>query len=536
MMRDPQPSNPKANSWIGQTIGDRNRYRITSRLGGGGMGDVFLATDTLLGQQVALKMLKDKLLEEPEVRQRFEREALLCAAIQGEHVVQVNDYGLTDEGYPFFVMEYLRGQTLGDLLQKERHLSIERTVKIVSQICDGLFKAHSGVVLSHEGTKSDESIYLVHRDLKPENIFLVSTSLGELVKILDFGIAKVVSKEIQSTNTGLFMGTFQYAAPEQIEGRKDLDLRADIYSLGMIIYEMLCGTDPFGCLTDGRGGANWLRAHISDPPRSLRSQPNGEHIPDLLEAVVLRCLSKSPSDRFASVVDLYQALQQATGIKTDAIMMRLIASSAATTISRPDLSGFKETIPNASNSSQSKNSQSKNSQSKNNDAISGIKDKLENVLMSYVGPIAKILVKQTSIGSTNPSDVIERLSQHIPLSQQKEFKAKAQTAFFPTEIKSTTPQTDKTKTTANSSVNAAISAPPITNSANNQTNNQTNKQINQAFIDQCQQELSQVIGPMAKLIIKKALVQNPSQSQLIEAIARQIPDANQAEKFRKKFN
>ena len=156
--------------------------------------------------------------------------------------------------------------------------------------------------------------------------------------------------------------------------------------------------------------------------------------------------------------------------------------------------------------------------------------------MSYVGPIAKILVKQTSIGSTNPSDVIERLSQHIPLSQQKEFKAKAQTAFFPTEIKSTTPQTDKTKTTANSSVNAAISAPPITNSANNQTNNQTNKQINQAFIDQCQQELSQVIGPMAKLIIKKALVQNPSQSQLIEAIARQIPDANQAEKFRKKFN
>ena len=522
-MRDPQQSNPKANPWIGQTIGDRNRYRISSRLGGGGMGDVFLATDTLLGQQVAVKMLKDKLLEELEVRQRFEREALLCAAIQGEHVVQVNDYGLTDEGYPFFVMEYLRGQTLGDLLQKERHLSIERTVKIVSQICDGLFKAHSGVILSHEGTKSGESIYLVHRDLKPENIFLVSTSLGELVKILDFGIAKVVSKEIQSTNTGLFMGTFQYASPEQIEGRKDLDLRADIYSLGMIIYEMLCGTDPFGCLTEGRGGSNWLRAHISDPPRSLRSQPNGEHIPVALEAAVLKCLSKSPSDRFASVVDLYQALQEATGIKTDAIMMRLIASSAATTISRPDLSGFKETIAKPSNSSPANNSQSGN-----NDTSSGIKDKLENVLMSYVGPIAKILVKQTSLGLTNPSDIIERLSQHIPPSQQTEFKAKAQTAFSSTEIKSTNPQTDKTKITANSSANTAIPTAPITNSANNQ--------ISQAFIDQCQQELSQVIGPMAKLIIKKALVQNTSQSQLIEAIARQIPDANQADKFRKKFN
>lgn len=524
-MRDPQQSNPKSNSWISQTVGDKNRYRIIRRLGGGGMGDVFLATDTLLGQQVALKILKDKLLEELEIRQRFQREALLCAAIQGEHVVQVNDYGLTEEGYPFFVMEYLRGQTLKSLLQKERHLSIERTVKIVSQICAGLFKAHSGVVLSHEGTNSGETIYLVHRDLKPENIFLVNTSLGELVKILDFGIAKVVSKEIQSTNTGLFMGTFQYAAPEQIEGRKDVDLRADIYCLGMIIYEMLSGTDPFGCLTEGRGGSNWLRAHISDQPRSLRLQPNGEHIPAALETVVLKCLSKSPSDRFASVVDLYQSLRQATGIKTDSIMMRLIASSAVTRISAPHLSNSKGTISKPSNSSQSNNLESTN-----NDAISGIKDKLENVLMTYVGPIAKILVKQTSPGSTNPSeisDLIESLSRHIPANQQAEFKAKAQTVLFSTEKKSTTPQTDKAKTTANSSVNPEISAPSITNSANNQ--------ISQAFIDRCQQELSQVIGPMAKLIIKKALAQNTSQSQLIEAISRQIPDASQADKFRKKF-
>ena len=127
-----------SNSWIGQSIGDRQRYRITARLGGGGMGEVFLALDTLLGQQVALKLLKEKLLGEGDIRQRFEREVLLCAAIQSENVVQVKDYGVTTDGYPFFVMEYLRGQTLGQLLQIDKHLSIERTVGIISQVCDGL--------------------------------------------------------------------------------------------------------------------------------------------------------------------------------------------------------------------------------------------------------------------------------------------------------------------------------------------------------------------------------------------------------------
>jgi serine/threonine-protein kinase len=249
----------QSNYWIGQLIGERSRYRIVTRLGGGGMGDVFLATDTLLGQQVAVKMLKERLVHETEVKQRFEREALLCAAIQGEHVVEVKDYGITNEGFPFFVMEYLQGQTLGQLLREEKRLSVERTVRIISQVCDGLFKAHSGVVMSHNSAQSSEVVKFVHRDLKPENIFLVNTSLGELVKVLDFGIAKVFSNDAECTNTGLFVGTFQYAAPEQIESRKDLDLRADIYSIGMILYEMLCGTDPFGCLQEGRLGVNCLR-------------------------------------------------------------------------------------------------------------------------------------------------------------------------------------------------------------------------------------------------------------------------------------
>lgn len=515
----------KPYSWIEQYVGDRHRYRINSRLGGGGMGDVFLATDTLLGQQVAIKMLKDKLVEETEIRQRFEREALLCAAIQCEHVVQVKDYGITAEGFPFFVMEYLQGQTLGQLLQRERRLSVERTVRIISQVCEGLFKAHSGVIMSHESAKNSEKIQLVHRDLKPENIFLVNTSLGELVKILDFGIAKVFCIDVQSTSTGLFMGTFQYAAPEQIESRKDIDLRADIYSLGMILYEMLCGTDPFGCLDEGRGGANWLRSHIAEPPRSLRSQPHCADLPIALESVVMKCLSKSPLQRFESVAALYQALQEATDVKVEAMaIMRSIAASAQTSISSSDSRPAKQVAQdsdlNSRNKPSSNSAQPKRSAQLDDENTSQIKQKLEMVLLRYVGPIAKILVKQSQINNLTSADVIDSLSQHVPPSQRAEFKMKAQS-----EISAVVHKFDPTINSKSKAIDAIELAP----------SSPTTKliPINPKFVDQCQQELAEIIGPMAKIVLQKALAQSPSQSQLVEAIAKQIP--NHAEKFRQRF-
>jgi eukaryotic-like serine/threonine-protein kinase len=399
------------NFWLGKAIGDRQRYRITDKLGGGGMGEVFLAVDTLLGQQVALKLLKEKLLAEGDIRQRFEREVLLCAAIQSENVVQVKDYGITEDGYPFFVMEYLRGQTLGQLLQIEKQLSIERTAGIISQVCDGLQIAHTGVMMTHEGAISGERVQFVHRDLKPENIFLVRTSLGELVKILDFGIAKVFSKDLQSTNTGLFMGTFQYAAPEQIEVRKDLDLRADIYSLGMILYEMLTGTDPFGCSLGGKGGSSWLRAHLSEPPRSLRSQPNCGHISINLESVVMQCLRKSPNGRFASVADLNRALQLAAQVKVDATTMlrsikpELLKTMAIAPVTKTPASTIEVAIPS-----------------------SNPQLELEQILVNFVGPIASLLLKQANSKATNSAELIELISKHIPSNKQSEFQSAIQSA------------------------------------------------------------------------------------------------------------
>ncbi|MBD3884895.1 serine/threonine protein kinase [Phormidium tenue FACHB-886] len=301
--------------WHGRLIGDRQRYRIEKRLGGGGMAEVFLAMDTLLGQLVAVKVLSEKLAA-GEMKERFEREVALCAALRSDHIVQVSDHGVTPEGYPFFVMEYLRGQTLGELLRREKVLSIGRTCSIIGQVCTGLHLAHQGIALWHSGATSSEHIKIVHRDLKPDNIFLVPMALGELVKILDFGIAQIRSDQSHSNATSVFLGTFRYAAPEQFDIGKDLDERADIYSLGMMLYEMLSGTDPFGfgqSVQSLNGGA-WAVAHASKPTQPLRQQPGCESLPPALEALVMRCLQKSPEQRFASVQELNAALRAAVSL------------------------------------------------------------------------------------------------------------------------------------------------------------------------------------------------------------------------------
>jgi WD40 repeat protein/serine/threonine protein kinase len=307
-------SSQPLDAWSGRLIGDNQRYRIDKHIGGGGMGNVFLAMDQLLGCPVALKLLKEKLAI-GELRKRFEREVVVCVALRSQHIVQVSDYGVTAEGYPFYVMEYLHGQTLRQLLKAEKRLSAERAVQIVTQICNGLNLAHQGVDLLHPRSQVSERVKVIHRDLKPDNIFLVPTAIGELVKVLDFGIAKLRSERFEQTiATNMFLGTYRYSAPEQLNVEQGLDERADIYSLGIILYEMLSGTDPFGLKLSHSSisGVTWAVAHCSKPPIRLRQQPGCEHLSPALEAVVMQCLMKSPDDRFPSVCELQAALQAAT--------------------------------------------------------------------------------------------------------------------------------------------------------------------------------------------------------------------------------
>jgi eukaryotic-like serine/threonine-protein kinase len=306
-------NSPSNNSWIGRLIGDNQRYRLEKRLGGGGMGDVFLATDTRVGKNVALKLLKDKLVASGEMKKRFEREISICAALQSDHIIEISDCGVTTEGYPFYVMEYLRGQTLRQLLMREKQLAPERVVKIMMQVCKGLELAHRGVIMQRDGS-STERIKVIHRDLKPDNIFLVPKDFGDWVKILDFGIAKIHSDTSEHTNlTKAFIGTFRYSSPEQIQNDKNIDVSADIYSLGIILYEMLSAADPFGLNVKGEqiSEPSWLLAHSYEPPRPLRTQPGCEQLPLELEAVVIKCLQKKPSNRFASATELSQALEVA---------------------------------------------------------------------------------------------------------------------------------------------------------------------------------------------------------------------------------
>ncbi|MCU0567407.1 MAG: serine/threonine protein kinase [Oculatellaceae cyanobacterium Prado106] len=306
--------NSAAQDWIDRSIGDGDRYHIDQRLGGGGMGEVFIATDTRLGKPIALKLLKESLAiaTDLDLRSRFERECSICAALKSQHIVQVTDYGVTAEGYPFYVMEYLQGQTLSELLASQPQLSMERACNIIIQACDGLSLAHAGVILRSPESSAGEQIKVVHRDLKPANILLIPTALGELVKIIDFGIAKIRSLNQEYSNaTGMFLGTFHYAPPEQFNLAGEVDERADIYSLGMMLYEMLTGVDPFGLEAHRQRVTNetWLNAHVRKIPMSLRSHPNCEQISPALEAIVMRCLEKQPGDRFSSVTELSQALQ-----------------------------------------------------------------------------------------------------------------------------------------------------------------------------------------------------------------------------------
>jgi serine/threonine protein kinase len=306
----------QSNSLLGRLIGDHDRYQLEALLGTGGMGDVYKAIDIRLGKEVAIKLLNASLIgasttAELDFKRRFERECAICAALKSENIVQVSDYGVTSEGLPFYVMEYLEGQTLAQVLKQEPKLSVERTKRIMAQICAGLSSAHKGVIFKTPGVSTDQRIKIIHRDLKPANIFLVPNVLGERAKLIDFGVAKIKSLHTENPNlTNCFLGTHHYSAPEQFDGQENIDERSDIYCLGIILYEMLTGSDPFGLKSQAQEitGESWIKAHLLTEVQPLRSQPGCENLSVDLERIVMRCLEKSPDHRFQAVEALAQAL------------------------------------------------------------------------------------------------------------------------------------------------------------------------------------------------------------------------------------
>ncbi len=271
----------------GQSIGN---YRIISQIGSGGMGAVYLAEHPLIGKKVALKVIHRDLAQNREVIQRFFQEAKSVNKIGHEHIVTVHDFGQSEEGDHFYIMEYIDGITLAKVLSNDTVMEGQRVLHIGSQIAAGLAAAHAAGI--------------IHRDLKPDNIMLTKRGrTDDYVKILDFGLAKVFSGEGQGlTAIGVVLGTPQYMSPEACESKRDIDHRTDIYALGVLLFQMLTSRLPF----DGATMGEILIKQVTTLPPPLRAFNSA--VAPAIEQIVLRCLAKKPDDRFATMAALRDAL------------------------------------------------------------------------------------------------------------------------------------------------------------------------------------------------------------------------------------
>ncbi len=282
----------------GTTFGN---YRIVRLIGEGGFGQVYLAENPLINRRAAIKVLHPSMAADTELLRRFLNEARAASAIHHPNIIEVFDAGGTAEGAPYILMEFLEGESLQACLARVGSLALPRALDIANQAGSALAAAHFAGI--------------VHRDLKPENLFLVSSHEapgGELVKILDFGIAKIKNSgqagNTQGTRSGLIMGSPAYMSPEQCKDSADVDLRSDIYSFAIIVYEMLAGRPPHVAAT----GTELLVLHLTETPLPLRTfAPN---VPAYIEAAVMRALARQREDRFQSVGDLLDALNQRTAV------------------------------------------------------------------------------------------------------------------------------------------------------------------------------------------------------------------------------
>ncbi len=270
------------------------KYRVERVIGVGGMGVVVAAQHVELGELVALKFLKEEAATKPELVERFLREARAATRIKSEHVVRVMDVGRLEDGRPFLVMEYLDGSDLGETLARQGAMAVSDAVECVLHACEALAIAHA--------------LGIVHRDIKPANLFKTSRPDGTpLVKLVDFGISKAaltgrLGEDMSLTRSQSVVGSPLYMSPEAMESARRIDARSDIWSLGVVLYELLSGTLAFS----GESITQVCIAVLQEEPRSLRELEPA--IPEGLERVVRRCLAKNPGERYQTVADFAEAL------------------------------------------------------------------------------------------------------------------------------------------------------------------------------------------------------------------------------------
>lgn len=279
---------------LGALIGN---YRLLEKLGEGGMGTVYRAEHPGLGRQAAVKLLRPEYAKDTEIILRFFDEARAVNKIRHKHILDVFDLGRTPDGVAYLIAELLVGEDLERRLRREKALPIPRICSILAQVCEALQAAHGAGI--------------IHRDLKPENVFLCEQDgQKDFVKIVDFGIAKLIEGENQNkTKTGLVMGTPHYMSPEQATGKKQIDGRADLYSLGIILYECLTGQTPFR----GDTMAGIVMQHILEKATPPRKAAPERDIPAELDALTMKLLEKDPTQRYQSAAEVRDILLRHTG-------------------------------------------------------------------------------------------------------------------------------------------------------------------------------------------------------------------------------
>jgi serine/threonine-protein kinase len=302
-MTSPQQKPP--DPYIGRSVLN-GQFLIEQKIGSGGMGAVYRASQPALNRQVAVKILHPKLTNRKDLASRFRREARAMSHLTHENTVKVFLYGELEDGSLYIVMEFLDGKNLNQIVRKEGPLPYERAIPILMQVCGALHEAHN--------------LGIIHRDLKPENIFLTNKdNRRDFAKVLDFGLAKVTERELRPgsimlTQEGMVFGTPEFMSPEQAQGKK-LDARSDIYSLATILYEVLTGKLPY----DAKTPMEYIQLHVTKPPIPLDDRVPGKRFPPGLSDVIMKALKKKPDERYATAQEFAESLGRFAG---NAVNMR----------------------------------------------------------------------------------------------------------------------------------------------------------------------------------------------------------------------
>lgn len=314
---------PVADPYVGRDIA--GQFRVIEKIGSGGMGAVYKAEQPEMRRFVAIKILHARYLARQDLVTRFKREARAMSHLSHPNTARVFLYGQLDDGACYFVMEYLEGRNLAQTVRREGPMEPLRAINIMMQACGALEEAHRGGI--------------VHRDLKPENIFLTAQGgIADFPKVLDFGLAKVSERQMRPgslilTQEGMVFGTPEFMSPEQARG-ETLDGRSDIYSLGVILYELLTGKLPF----QAGQPMEYIQKHIKETPIPLSARAPDREFPPGLEPVLMKALAKKPEERFESAAEFASALKRVAGGEVVTGAMRALPPSEPSAQPHPSVS------------------------------------------------------------------------------------------------------------------------------------------------------------------------------------------------------